>query len=464
MTIFCDLLIDNSVILTLDSKRRIFNNGAIAIKDGIIIDVNTTRRLGEKYSAKQHINADGGIVHPGFVEPHIHISQYHSRSAASVTQHPQSKIRYAEWKAQLFEEDEYASTMHGCLNLLRAGFTSYVDPGTVFTPEAAAAATHKVGMRAWLADPYVWDSGEVLDLYPALISENLMKRVPCTRARALNTLGGQLFRNKENPLIRGHIAIYGESTASDDLRQRAKECANANNVTFTEHLCFAPAIDQSLKQKLGISQVEHALSLGLLDKKTTAVHMNTLEPQDIDIIEKSGISIVWCVANYLAVAAGTGVRSHLPDLYHRGTSVALGIDSPHTTNPSDTAMLAYLAAKEAGSQLLWSQLLEMQTITAARTVGAETNIGSIEVGKHADIVVREASDLSRMKFDPVYELMLFERDNDVDTVIVDGNVVFSGGHSTRVDEAEVIETSRQSMQKIATRLGMSPQHGWPVIN
>ena len=106
----------------------------------------------------------------------------------------------------------------------------------------------------------------------------------------------------------------------------------------------------------------------------------------------------------------------------------------------------------------------MQTITAARTVGAETDIGSIEVGKRADIVVREASDLSRMKFDPVYELMLFERDNDVNTVIVDGNVVFSEGHSTRVDEAEVIETSRQSMQKIATRLGMSPQHGWPVIN
>ena len=460
----CDLLVKNACLITVDEQRRIFANGAVAISGTHIVAVGDSDEVLANFTANQVVDACGGIVHPGFVEPHIHISQYHSRAAASVFQLPEPPFRYAAWKAELLPEDEYPSTLLGCLELLKAGFTSYVEPGTAFSPDEVAAATEAAGMRAWVTDPYMWDQGETLKLYPALISDKLLERVPCDTDRCLAELGRQLYRNRDaDALVKGHVAIYGEATATDALRLAAKACARDNGVTFTEHLCFAPVIDAVERERLGKTQVEHAHSLGILDAATTAVHMNSLYDQDMEIIRETDISIVWNAANYLAVAAGAGVKSRLPELYRAGVTVALGIDTPGSTNPGDTATVAYLAAREAGTYVTWPQLLEMQTIAAARSIGADHDIGSLTVGKRADLVMRDGNDTAALGFDPVYELMLFQRSRNIDTVVVNGEIVMRAGQATRVDSNQVVAHARESMQRIIGRIGMTPQCGWPII-
>ena len=460
----CDLLIKNACLLTVDDDRRIFTDGSVAIVGREIVAVDTTRKLTERFQPIRVLDAGGATVHPGYVDPHIHISQYHSRPATAVFQVPDAPFRYPSWKSNLLPEDEFPSTAQGCLELLRAGFTSFVEPGTAFSPDAVASAAEMVGLRGWVTDAYLWDHAQTLMRYPALISDELLTRVPCDTDRCLQQLGGQLFRNSDtDALIKGHVAIYGEATATDVLRQAAKACARDNAVTFTEHLCFAPAIDAFERERLGKTQVEHANDLGLLDASTTAIHMNMLYPQDLDIIAGSEMSIVWCAANYLAVGAPSGVKTSLPALNRRGVNVALGIDTPAITNPGDNVAIANLAAREAGDFVHATELLEMQTIAAARSIGAHTQIGSIAVGKRADIVLRKPRDPSATGFDPVYELILHQRARDVDTVIVDGQIIFSSGHSTRVDEHVVGEEAAASCRRMIERIGMTPIHGWPII-
>ena len=460
----CDVLITGAYLITVDESRRIIPDGAIAVNEGRIEAVGKTKELTARFSAKQTLDAKGGVVHPGFVEPHIHISQFTSRTATGVFFGENPPYRYAEWKANLFEEEEGPATALGCVRLIQSGFTSFVDPGTVFAPDAVAEAASRVGIRGWLADPYLWDFGETLELYPALISPSLMKRVPCDRDRSLKELGGQLHRNTdENSLIKGHVAIYGEATASDELRQAAKSCARDNGTTFTEHLCFSHPIAQAEEKRLGKSQVAHAVALEILDSDSTCVHMNFLRDGDAALIKDAGISIIWCAANYLFVAASFGCRTQLPQLYRNGVNVALGIDTPSHTNPGDAATLAYMGARQAGDVIDAHTLLEMQTIGAARSIGAHGDIGSIAVGKKADVVIRAANDPSSLGFDAIVDLMLFQRAANVESVLIDGRVVYADGQCTLVDEVDVVAAARVSTKRIVDRIGLTPSGPWPIV-
>lgn len=162
----CDLAITNALLITVDEQRRIYSRGAVAIEAGRIVAVGRHDDIVSRFQADHTLDASGGIVHPGFIEPHIHISQYHSRAAASVFHTPGTSLRYAQWKAELHDDDEFSATVVGCLELLRGGFTSFVDPGTVFAPDSVAAAAEAAGLRGWLCDPYLWDYSDTFELYP----------------------------------------------------------------------------------------------------------------------------------------------------------------------------------------------------------------------------------------------------------------------------------------------------------
>ena len=460
----CELLIINACVLTVDEGRQVFACGAVAVEGSQIVAVGRSVDLEEQYRTQRVIDAEGAIVHPGFVEPHIHISQYHSRPATAVFQIPDAPFRYPSWKANLQPEDEYPSTQLGCIELLRAGFTSFVEPGTAFSPDTVASAAAAVGLRGWVTDAYLWDNSETLKIFPALISDELLERVPCNTDRCLGALGGELYRNRDSEaLIKGHVAVYGEATATDELRTAAKACAREHDVTYTEHLCFAPAINDAEKARLGCSQVTKAHELGLLDEATTAVHMNMLEDEDEAVIVDSGMSIVWCAANYLAVAAQSGIRTRLPTLCRHGANVTIGIDTPATTNPGDTPTIANLAAREAGDLMRATELLEMQTVAAAKSIGAEKDIGSIEVGKRADLVIRQPTAGTGSGFDPIYELIFYHRASNVRCVVVNGELVLDEGLVVGVDESAVAHAAAESCRHIIERIGMTPVHGWPVV-
>jgi 5-methylthioadenosine/S-adenosylhomocysteine deaminase len=455
--IACDLLVRNARIITLDAQRSVHPSGALAITGERITAVGPEADILPKFRPVRVLDAQGAVVHPGYIEAHLHIGQHSARGVDTVlaTGGPPAP-NFADWKAVLEAKDEHASTSLACLDLLRNGFTGFVDGGTSFDPDAVAAAAEAIGMRGWLADPYIWDRRELMDHVPSLISPSLEKRVPFDTDRALRLLGGQLRRNAgAGGLVRGYVALYGLGTASDELQRAAKACADASGVTCAQHVGYAKPMSLAEEALWGRPGVVRLAELGVIDRATMLIHANVLSDDEVVQLNKSRASIIWCPTGYLLQAAPGGVRSRMPELHRAGINVALGIDGAGYCAIGDTACLAGHVAILAGEALSPWSLLEMLTINAARAMGCADQLGSLEPGKQADLVIRRADvPDAQPHVDPVFQLAVLSRATSVDTVIVAGRIVLRGGHSTLVDEHVTFADVQASVARMLGRLGL----------
>ena len=134
----CDILIHNGQILTMDSERRIYRPGAMAITGSHIIEVGADAELLHNFDARRTINAEDSIVHPGFIDAHNHVVHTSCRGVfGNVHDAGSSPVNFADWKAGVTDEDEAAATAMAGLEMLRSGFTMFIEPGSLFSTEAA---------------------------------------------------------------------------------------------------------------------------------------------------------------------------------------------------------------------------------------------------------------------------------------------------------------------------------------
>ena len=463
----CDLLVRNAVVITMDAQRRVFSRGAVAVCGLSIVDVGTERDLLARYRPARVLDAGGAPVHPGFIDAHIHIVHGTGRGVfADVMAAAGDRVTFADWKAGVRPEDEHAATAIAGLELLRNGFTAFVEPGTVFDTDAAARAARTVGVRALLSGCYVWDQADVLDEFPALRSRSLLERAPPDTQRCLDQLGSELHRNRDpDDLVRGHVSAYGLGTASDELLRAAMTLANQEGVAFHQHEGFVPPMSTADAARLGRSRFLHLEDLGVMAENSTLVHVNVLDDEEADCLVRSGASVVWCPVAYLKLGVGDTVPCRMPELLRRGVNVALGVDGTVDCSVADTALAAQLAAKNAGDVVSVGTILEMKTIRAAKAAGIDAITGSIEPGKRADLVIRGQNDPNVWPGVNVpYHLALLSSAGSVDTVIVNGEIVLRHGHSTRVDEGVVYAEAKASVQRRLKRLDFTPSLEWPVVH
>ena len=171
--------------------------------------------------------------------------------------------------------------------------------------------------------------------------------------------------------------------------------------------------------------------------------------------------MIWCPAAYLQLGISDEAPCRLPALREKGGSVALGIDGALNCLSGDAGHCAYLIAASIRRPITPAAVIEMQTIEAARAAGLDREIGSIEPGKRADIVIRGTEPPETFPgVNPVHQLALTSRSGTVDTVIVDGKVVFRHGGSTLVDEQFVLAETQASVKRRMARLGLAPSRYW----
>ena len=461
----CDLLIKNACLLTMDARRTIVPNGAIAISGHTIAAAGQESEIRRDWHSANCIDANGAIVHPGYVEAHLHVNAQTCRGffRGDASKSGASGPNYADWKASLTGEDENAAAGLASIEMLRHGITSFVEPGSAFEPDAIVEATQAVGIRCSLADPYLWDTTEIMDAIPGLTSKSLFARVPADRNRCFKLLGGQLFRNRDKDgIVHGHVAIYGEGTASDELYVAAKGLADREGVIFNSHIGFDLDLAATMERKWGKARFVHLEELGVLGPNATFVHMNLIRDQDVDPIIKSRMSIIWCPLAY--VSRGTSLRqpTRIPEMKRRGINVALGTDSARQSSAGDSGFLALQLAGEAGHATVSEDILEMMTLGGARAAGLQHLVGSLESGKRADIVIRSVNAAELMpNIDPVHQLIVVGHGPNADTVLVNGRIVMRGGRATLVDEGAVFAKAKASVQKIIKRLSLSPPGLWP---
>ncbi|HKY94780.1 MAG TPA: amidohydrolase family protein [Kiloniellales bacterium] len=447
----CDLLIHNATLLTGDDKQPVIRGGAIAAAKGRIVALGPEKDLLAKHRATERIDAEGSVVHAGLIDPHFHVVVTTSRGIFA--EDKPRRYNYADWKAELREEDEAASALLSCLELLRQGYTHYVEPGTSFFTDAVAAATAEAGIRASLCDPYLWDRAEVLRNNP-LGSDALFARATPSKERAQRLIGSELKRNRDpDALVRGHIGLYGEGTASDELLQAGSALARVNGVAFHQHLLYLPHIAAAETERLGHSPLAHLVQLGILDERSVLVHMNAVSPADRELLRRHRPTVIWCPSQTLALGKATLTTMIQPHLAAEGLPVALGVDAAFEWTGADTPLLAQLSAKYEGIELTPAQLLTLRTKAAARAIHREHDLGSLEVGKRADIVVRgRRTSTASPGIDPLHAAALLDTRGPVEAVYVDGKAVLRKGEPTGFEAARAIRESAQSAARVLARL------------
>ena len=461
----CDILIHNGQLVTMNAARTIYPAGAVAVTNSRIVEVGADAELRPKYDAGETIDAAGAIVHPGFIDAHNHIVHTTCRGVfGNIHDVDASTIKFADWKADVTPDDEAAATAMASLEMLQSGFTMFIEPGTLFSTEAAAAEVERVGLRALFAPPYIWDRRETLAAMPGLESPRLMARAPVDRDRALGLLDAELHRNQDpNALVRGFVFVYGVGTASPELLQAAHACARDSNVPLHLHAGYAPGEGEIYRSVTGVSQLVHLQELGVLDHNTVIVHANLLDQDEEAAIQDSGCQIVWSPISFFSLGIARTAEFRMAARHRRGIPVSLAVDGAFDCTPAELMQAAHFAARVGDDPVSPSDLLEMQTLNAAAAAGLQTELGSLEPGKRADIVVRSPRAAGAYPANnPVHLLALTLGNGSVDTVLVNGQVVLRRGRSTRVDELEIAQAVTASVAQRAQRLGIDPGSEWPL--
>jgi 5-methylthioadenosine/S-adenosylhomocysteine deaminase len=466
----CDLVVYGAYLVTVDSERRIFADGAIAVAGRRIVAIGPTKDVRARWQGSREIDVEGALIHPGFIECHMHVSIHAGRNAITepVTWESQQSFYSGLWNA-IDDEDEYVGSRLACLELALHGATAFMECGTVHQPDAVAKAAEEVGIRAVLGDPFIWDEGGFGgrgDKSPPVF------RAPSTEKRAFAVLGGQLFRNADpTALVQGHVAIIGMATCSEALTLHAKALARQHGVILNQHQSYGQDDAADDAARFGKPAMVRFKELNVLDEQTSFAHMNVLGDAEVAAMTDTGMSIVWCPLASMMYGVGATTSGKHFQLSRCGCNIALGSDSPNYTGRFDTGAQAFAAVLMSREQARSADALKaedglvMATINGARAIGMADRIGSLETGKLADFVVRRRDIVEAVpRTNRIQNLIYSSRSKGIDTVVVNGRIIVENGKSTTIDLEHVLLSAQRSSDRLLARMGFSVQNTWPVIH
>lgn len=446
-----DLLIRDAYVITMDADRTIHPRGAVAVAGSRIVAVGPAEEVEAGVRAARTIDARGAAVHPGFVDCHAHVTFHLVRGAfgdaCPIGAFAQAQFPYADL---IDDEEEHASARLSIAEMLRNGTTCFVEAGTAFEPDAVATAAEQLGIRALLGDPFVMDVGGLG-----------FDRIAATHERALDVLGRELRRNGDpDALVRGHVVIQGIGTATDELHVAAHALAEREGVILNQHQSYAADDTELHDQRCGCHALVHLERIGALSPRVLLGHLNFVREDELGPLERCRPTVAWNPTGSMLWGVGGTLHGRHLELHRRGLHVALGSDASNWANAFDVGEQGYLALltqrERSGARDAMTVLdaFEMATIGGAHAAGLAEEIGSLEAGKRADLVVRD-DDVPEMRpsFDPLAQIVLSARARSVRTVVVDGRVVLEDGALTGGDVAEIAAGADRAAAGLFRRMG-----------
>lgn len=438
-------------LLLVDDRTPEIADGAIAYDHGRIVAVGTTADIDRAYRGKSTIDAQGGVVRPGFIDAHIHVSQYTARTVLPLF--GKGPLNMGHWKGEIRPEDEYASAALAAVDYIACGYTGFVDPGTIFEPDAVAPVAEEVGIRMWLTDPYVADlGGQLGDKSPELVAPSFLARWPKSTEEAAARIGRELKRNRDNGLVKSFIGIYGENTDSNELRSEAIRRARRAGVQFQMHLGYTGAAYRAQTERDGrtpLASIKEASGLG---PDLSFTHLNWVDGADEALLSASRPSLIWCPYGTLQMMGANDAKSRMAALEQQGVPVALATDIPRVVDFDGIAGLAVGCAAACGEGLDPWRLLAMRTRHAAASVGADALCGRLAAGLSADIVIESPNELDICRS---WEVAVLSGRRTVRDVIVAGRAVLRDGRFVTADVDRIRAAARRSAAGI-----MSRASGW----
>jgi 5-methylthioadenosine/S-adenosylhomocysteine deaminase len=432
-------------VVTVDVERRVIANGAIVVDNGRISHIGRSDQL-SAITAEKTIDARGSIVLPAFVNGHMHISYAHAvRGLFADDFVGRDRLREVfRLQSAMTPEEEYWTSLLAIIELVRSGTLSFVDPGSTRDVDGCMQAYADSGVRVVTGTSLI-DQPSDLAL-PRFTTDDALKRTDAFIRRYDGQLGGR---------IRAWAMPFSSDTCSAELLRGAKHIADERGTFVTIH------------HSGGLTR--HLADIDALGPNVLLAHAAGIDDADVELIAESGATVVMCPSTTMKEGSGLG-RRKLPELLARGTAVALGADSANSSNFLDAVRMMNAAAlgmkdgRFSASVLPAETCLELVTRTGARALGIESEAGSLEVGKQADLVVFDTrrAEWSAL-LDPVNNLVYSADGRSVTTVIAGGRVVVDGGKVTFADEAHVADRVQALGEGLLARTGTPLRRGrWPA--
>ncbi len=460
------MILDGATIITMDSGRRIFARGALVVRGDRIVAVGPADEILSAHPDEERVDFSGRLIIPGLIDTHVHQAQAMIRDCAD-------DMALVQWLCERVwvlqgsydHEDGVVSARLCIAEMLKSGTTTFLESGLAhrYGFEGVAQVVADTGIRACL-------SKKVMDIATYASEDNAMPLgLRETREESLLTTLDMFDR--WNGAADGRIRVgFGPRTpggVSPQLYREMVSEARARGMGITMHLAEVEADRQFLRQTYQMSPVEFARSVGLVGPDVVLVHMVWLDDQDIAILAETGTSVSHNPSSNSKLASGV---CPVPRLLAAGVNVALGCDGGPSNNTYDLlaemklAALVHKAVSLDPTVVPAESVLEMATINGARALRWDHEIGSLEVGKKADIVVvnRDRCGLSP-GLNPVSALVYSATGADVDSVMVDGRWLVRHGELLTIDEEEAVAQARERARRLYAATGIDPSPRWPVL-
>ena len=458
------LIVHIDWLITVDGTRRIVRDAAIAIAGGVIVALGKTPAVTAGWQAADTLDATGMVGTPGFVDNHLHSSFQMARGLADEA-NAQSFLfdHMYPYEGSMTREDVAVSAHLAAMEMLRHGVTCFIDPGN-YHPDATVEAVGAAGMRAVIARSSFDRTRSVMGVLPDALIETTGQCLD--RAAALF----ETHDGAHDGRVRVSASFRGLNNASDALIEGLKALADRHGGLLQTHACFSYATHDGCLAAFGAPEIERLEALGVLDERMLLVHSGWLEPHEVAIIARRRPSLVAAPSSSLHNGYGNFVMGKLPELAALGVNIAIGSDhacSGITDMAQEMFLLAggYKEVRLNPRVLPPEQVLEMATINGARGAGLDDRLGSLEIGKAADIVLFDTSCPEwQPLYNPVSNLVYAATGNSVAHVFVAGAHVVRNGRLTRLDEAALLTRVAATARRIAGRLDMDRilKLAWPV--
>src|SRR5437660_11980437 len=438
-----DLIITGGTVITMDGARTIYDDGAVVVRGDTIVAVGPRAEVEAKYASSQAIDARGKLVLPGFINGHTHVPMTLFRGLHDDVTLNDWLYKYifpAEAK-NVTEEFVRWGTRLAAAERIRAGVTTFAD--MYYFEDAVAEETKAAGMRGVLGESFID--------FAAPDNKN--------EAAMLSYTEAFLKKWQGDPLIHASVAPHSIYTCSRKTLEDTAALARKYHAPILIHVAEMKKEREDSEKQNGMSPVQYLDKLGLLGPDVLAAHCIFVDARDQKTLADRRVGCVHNPSSNMMLASGV---SPVPEMRAAGVAVGLGTDGPSgSNNDLDLMEEMDLAAKLAKITkvdplaLNAKAVVEMATIDGARALHMEKEIGSIEAGKKADMVLIGMDKPNAVPVYDIYAQLAYAlKASDVETVIIGGRVVMRNRKLLTVDEAAAIAKAREYQKRVAASLGM----------
>ena len=436
-----DLIILGDYVVSMDEAASVYENGALAVDDGVILAIGPAAEITAAYEATETLQGENRIVMPGLINGHSHAAMTLLRGVADDLALMDWLNNYIFPSEVQFVDSEFVriGTELACWEMIRGGTTSFVD--MYYFPDTIAEVVDSCGMRALI-------SATVID-----------QRSPDAEGAADSIQKGIGFIERwkgKNSRITPILGPHANYTLNAEQLKATRAAATEYGVGISIHMSESPFELQYSKDTYGMTSVELAESIGFFDGPTIAAHMVWPTEAEISILAKRQVGVIHNPTSNMKIASGI---APVAAMLQAGVRIGLGTDGAASNNDLDMWEEMRLAAllqkvdRMDPQVLSASTVLTMATSGGALAVGLGDTVGSIEVGKRADIIQVAFDDVHHIPtYDVISHLVYVTDEQDVASVVVDGKVLMLDGEMLTIDTARVAAEANALAAKIKTAL------------